>query len=105
MSGKRGMKHFGESIIKEVLQMKENGMTNREIAEYFNLRNTKAVKNLVNSHNRKQRSLDAGIILRPKGRPRKGASLTTDQEKDNEIKRLKMENELLRSFLQIAGRR
>ena len=24
--------------------MKENGVTNREIAEYFNLRNTKAVK-------------------------------------------------------------
>lgn len=105
MSGKRGMKHFGESIIKEVLQMKENGMTNREIAEYFNLRNTKAVKSLVNRHNRKQRSLEAGTVLRPKGRPRKGTSLTTDQEKDNEIKRLKMENELLRSFLQIAGRR
>lgn len=59
MSGKQGMKHFGESIIKEVLQMKENGMTNREIAEYFNLRNPKAVKSLVNRHNRKQRSLEA----------------------------------------------
>ncbi|HEX3015373.1 MAG TPA: transposase [Desulfobacteria bacterium] len=105
MSGKRGMKHFGEAIIEEVLKMKENGMTNRQIAEHFNLRNVRAVKSLVNRHNRKQNSLEAGIILRPKGRPRKGSGLTTDQKKDNEIKRLKMENELLRSFLQIAGRR
>ncbi|MGC7873868.1 hypothetical protein ACPUYX_20490 [Desulfosporosinus sp. SYSU MS00001] len=78
MSGKRGIKHFGESIIKEVLQMKESGMTNREIAEHFNLRNTKAVKNLVSSHNRKQRSLETGIVFRPKGRPRKGTSLTCE---------------------------
>jgi hypothetical protein len=45
-----------------------------------------------------------GIVPRRRGRLPKGF-LTTEQEKDNEIKRLKMENELLRDFLRIAGRK
>jgi hypothetical protein len=55
-------------------------------------------------YRRRQRLLESGITPRQKGRPRKG-SVSTEQEKDMEIKRLKMENELLRSFLQSTGRR
>jgi hypothetical protein len=47
--------------------------------------------------------IEAGITPRRRGRPPKGYKLTED-EKDNEIKRLKMENELLRDFLRAAGR-
>ncbi|MEE1491870.1 MAG: hypothetical protein UGF45_07600 [Massilioclostridium sp.] len=48
--------------------------------------------------------MEAGIMPRRRGRPPKGY-VPTKQEKENEIRRLKMENELLRDFLRLAGRR
>lgn len=104
MSGKKGTKHFGETIIKDVLQMKSEGKTNREISEYYELKDKYVIKQLLVRYNRKQKLLQAGIVPRRKGRPPKSYTATTD-EKDNEIKRLRMENELLRSFLQIVGRK
>lgn len=101
----KGQKHFGDAILNEVLIMKEQGKTNREISEYFGFKDKFVIKQLIARHHRKQKKLEAGIVLRPKGRPRKGTGLTIEQEKDNQIRQLKMENELLRSFLQIAGRR
>ncbi|HBD63295.1 MAG TPA: hypothetical protein DC038_02545 [Clostridiales bacterium] len=53
-------------------------------------------------YHRKQKKLEAGILIRPKGRPKKDTELTMEQKKDNQIRQLKMENELLRSFLQIV---
>jgi transposase len=97
-------KHFGELIIYEVERMRLEGKTYREIAEYFNLSNKEVVRNLINREKHKHKLLVNGILPRPKGRPRK-LSVTCNQYKDNEIKRLKMENELLRAFLQVAGRR
>lgn len=101
----KGQKHFGDVILNEVLVMKEQGKTNREISEYFGFKDKFVIKQLIARYHRKQKKLQAGIVLRPKGRPRKGMELTIEQEKDNQIRQLKMENELLRSFLQIAGRR
>jgi hypothetical protein len=46
----------------------------------------------------------AEVVPRRKDRPPKGY-VSTKPETDNEIKRLKMKNELLRSFLQIAGKK
>ena len=40
---------------------------------------------------------------RSRGRPPKGNGVT-EKDKDNEIKRLTMENELLRDFLRVCGR-
>jgi len=104
MSGKEGMKHFGEKIISHVLQMKAEGKTNREISEYYEFKDKLVIKQLISRYNRRQRMLKAGILPRRKGRPPNGYIVTAD-EKDNEIKRLKMENALLRSFLQIVGRK
>lgn len=104
MSGQKGMKHFGDKIINDVLKMKAEGKTNREISEYYEFKDKSIIKQLIKRFNRKQRMVEAGIVPRRKGRPPKGYGVTID-EKDNEIKRLKMENELLRSFLQIAGRK
>jgi transposase len=92
-----------KKIEAEILEMKSQGKTKREIAEHFGL-SKEQVKNLINRHNRAERKKEAGILPRRKGRPPKGYVLT-EQEKDNEIKRLKMENELLRDFLRLAGRR
>ena len=92
-----------KGIEKEVFKLKEEGYTNKEIAERYNV-TLKQIKNLINRHNREQRNLKEGIIPKSKGRPRK-RPLTLDEEKDREISRLRMENELLRDFLHLAGRK
>ncbi|WP_346353978.1 hypothetical protein [Azotosporobacter soli] len=104
MSGQRGIKHFGEHIILDVLKMKEEGKTNREISEFYGFKDKYVIKELIRRHNRKQKMIESGIIPRKKGRPPK-SYVTIQDKRDNEIKRLKMENELLRSFLQIVGRK
>ena len=87
-----------------MLEMKAFGKTNREIAERFGFKDKYVVKEWVKRYNRRIRKMEAGILPRRRGRPPKGY-MTTEQEKDNEIRRLKMENELLRDFLRLAGRR
>lgn len=104
MSGEKGKKHFGRVIINEVKEMVAKGKTQKEIAKYFGLKDRFVIKELLRRERRKEKHIAAGIIPRPKGRPRKNAA-TSEQDKDNEIKRLKMEIELLRTFLQIAGRK
>ena len=54
--------------------MLAEGKTQREIAEYFGLRDKQAVKELLKRERRKERKLEAGILPRPKGRPRKDGS-------------------------------
>ena len=50
--------------------------------------------------------LEAGVIPRPKGRPRKDAApRDIVAQQAYEIQRLRMENKLLRDFLQSVGRK
>lgn len=50
--------------------------------------------------------LEAGVIPRPKGRPRKDAApRDIVAQQAYEIQRLRMENKLLRDFLRSAGRK
>jgi len=104
MAGKKGMKQYASTIIEEVLAMREAGKTNKEIGEYFNLPGQRPVHDLLKRYRKKQQLLMAGVMPRRKGRPPKGYVSTTS-ETANVIKQLQMENELLRSFLQIAGRK
>jgi hypothetical protein len=104
MSGKKGMKRFGESIINEVKQMIIEGKTYREIAEFFGWKDKLVVHDLMKRERKKERLASEGMISNAKGSPRKN-SMSTDDDKNAQIKRLKMEVELLRSFLQITGRR
>ena len=84
--------------------MREAGKTRQEIADYLGLEKAQ-IKNWINRYNRKQRKEAAGIMLRPKGRPRKDAApRDLIAEQAYEIKRLKMENQLLRDFLRFTGR-
>lgn len=92
-----------KGIETEVFQLKEDGLTNREIAAYFGVTKVQ-IKELVKRHNRRERKLEQGIVPKLKGRPRK-QPLTSEEEKDKEIARLRMENELLRDFLHLAGRK
>ena len=87
----------------EILAMKASGKTKREIAEHFGLK-TEQVKELLKRYRRRERKAAAGIIPRPKGRPRKDGQSPHQSEKA-ELERLRMENKLLRDFLQLAGRK
>jgi len=92
-----------KQIETKVLQLKEKGKTNREIAQEFGLKE-KQIVNLVTRYNRRNEKLQKGLPPKRRGRPPK--STTTNQEQMRiKIERLEMENTLLRSFLQAAGRR
>ena len=93
-------------LLPEIRAMEAAGKTKREIAEYFGLRDKNVVKQLLKRERRKEEKIVAGIIPHPKGRPRKDApSRDVVVEQAHEINRLKMENKLLRDFLQLTGRK
>ena len=86
----------------EIVSMKEAGKTHREIAEHFGLERSQVKKCLKRRRDR-QRKEAAGIQPKPKGRPRKDGQ-PPHQSEAAELKRLRMENQLLRDFLELAGR-
>ena len=95
-----------QPLLLEIKAMAAAGKTQREIAEHFGLSDKFVVKKLLKRERDKEAKLRAGIVPRPKGRPRKDA-LPKDvvAEQAYEINRLKMENKLLRDFLQLTGRK
>ena len=109
----RSYRHIQE-YGKEILELKEKGLTHREIAEKFAFKKEQ-VDNFVKRELRKQRKLAVGIALKKKGRPPKDDKFSnTDKvnelkyiiaRKDAKIKALEMENELMRDFLSLTGRK
>ena len=93
-------KHYWKETLPKVLEMKENGYTHRMIAEELGL-SMDQVKRLLERYRRKQR--EPGKIPLKRGRPRK-RPISTEEAYQKKIKQLEMENDLLRSFLQAAGR-
>ncbi len=85
-----------------IIEMRKAGKTRQEIADYFGL-SKKQVKNWVTRYNKEQAQLAKGIQPRRKGRPRKDGQ-PPHQDETTELKRLRMENQLLRDFLELAGR-
>ena len=93
-------------LLPEIRAMEASGKTKREIAEHFGLRDKYVVKQLLVRERRKEAKAAAGILPRPQGRPRKDAlPRNIEDEQAYEINRLKMENNLLRDFLQLTGRK
>ena len=102
---KRNYTHV-QTILPEIKAMLAEGKTQREVAEYYGFKDKYVVKQLLTRERRKERKLEAGILPRPKGRPRKDAVSGNIVEKQAyEIQRLRMENKLLRDFLQSTGRK
>ena len=91
-------------LLPEIRAMEAAGKTKREIAEQFGLRDKYVVKQLLTRERRKEAKAQAGILPRPKGRPRKDGQSPHQREK-TELDRLRMENKLLRDFLQLTGRK
>lgn len=102
---KRNYTHV-QALLPEIKTMLAEGKTQREVAEYYGFQDKQVVKRLLERERRKERKLEAGIIPRPKGRPRKDA-VPRDivAEQAYELQRLRMENQLLRDFLRCTGRR
>lgn len=90
-------------IEPKLIAMREAGKTNRELAEYFGLE-IRQIENWINRYHREQARLAEGLPPKRRGRPRKHPAPTNIQEYQYEIERLKMENKLLRDFLQLTER-
>lgn len=99
---------------KEIIELKSQGTTLREIGKIYGF-SYDQVHNFITRYNAKQRKIEAGIALKAKGRPPKDYEVTEDMKinelkyiitrKDNKIKRLEMENELMRDFLSLTERK
>ncbi len=102
---KRNYTHV-QALLPEIKAMLAEGKTQREVAEYYGFQDKQVVKGLLKRERRKERRLEAGILPRPKGRPRKDtAPRDIVAEQAYEIQRLRMENQLLRDFLYFTGRK
>ena len=86
-----------------ILSMRQDGLTLQEIADELGL-SLKQMKNWSYRHNCEGRNLLKGITSRPKGRPRKDGQ-PPKQDIAKELQRLRMENKLLRDFLQSTERK
>ena len=99
---------------EEILKMREEGKTKREICEVFGF-TMKQMTNFVTRHNSRKRKLAAGIAIKKKGRPPKDYIVSEQDKvaelryilarKDAKIKSLEMENELMRDFLSLTERK
>ena len=104
---------------KEILELRNQGFSQRQIGEKLGIPYEK-MHDFFRRYNRNQRKLAAGIPIKPKGRPRKeGTSLPPSVQqlsklsqlqyelamKERHIKRLEMENELMRDFLSLTERK
>jgi predicted ArsR family transcriptional regulator len=83
----------------EIQALREAGKTRQAIADELGLTKVQ-IKNRINRHNKQLAAEAEGRLPRKKGRAR-----TRPRTAEEEIKELRMENELLRDFLQLAGRR
>ena len=109
----RNYRHIQE-YEKEILELRENGYTRREIAEKYGM-SIEQIKSFINRYNKKQRKFEAGIALKKKGRPPKDYTVSEQDKlselkyilarKEAKIKTLEMENELMRDFLSLTERK
>ena len=95
-----------QAMLPEIRELIAAGKTQREIAEYYGFSSKTVIKQLLNRERKRAQKEAAGIVIRPKGRPRKG-DLSRDivAEQQYEINHLKMENKLLRDFLRSTERK
>ena len=108
-----GYRHIQEHE-KEILELRAQGKTGREIREKFGF-SEKQYKNFITRYNRRQDKIAAGITVKKKGRPAKDSEVTEEDKlgdlcyklarKDARIKQLEMKNELMRDFLSLTERK
>ena len=103
-----------EKYADEILRLKAEGKTREEIGMKLGL-SKEQIHNFITRYNEKQRKIAAGVAIKKKGRPTKDYVVTEEDtladlrykiaRKDARIKELEMENELMRDFLSLTGRK
>lgn len=103
-----------EEYEEEILRLRGEGKTNREICEKFGF-TMKQMKNFITRYNTRQKKLAAGIAIHRKGRPPKDCEVGEQDmiaelryilaRKESRIKALEMENKLMRDFLSLTERK
>ena len=109
----RSYRHISQ-YENEIIELRSQGISRRKICEKYGF-TMKQLKDFITRYNRKQEKIKAGIALKTKGRPPKDYEITEDMKiselkyiiarKDTKIKRLEMENELMRDFLSLTERK
>ena len=99
---------------EEMLKLKAEGLTVREIGERFGLSYEKT-HDFFKRYKRKQRKIAAGLAIKRPGRPPKDYVVSEQDKiaelkyilsrKEARIKSLEMENELMRDFLSLTERK
>ena len=108
--GRRNIRQYETELFK----LKEEGLTVKEIGARFGL-SYEQTHDFFKRQNRKKRKIAAGIAIGKQGRPAKDSVVTKEDKladlrytlarKDARIKQLEMENELMRDFLSLTGRK
>ena len=103
-----------EQYEKEITELQEQGLTQRQIGERLGFRREQ-IKEFIRRKREKDRKIAAGIAIKKKGRPAKDCVVTEKDKladlryklarKEARIKQLEMENELMRDFLSLTGRK
>ena len=98
----------------EIEELRKEGYTSREIGNKLGF-SYKQMRNYFYRKNVTDRKIQAGISLKRKGRPPKDYVVTEQDKvselryilarKEAQIKRLEMENELMRDFLSLTERK
>ena len=99
---------------KEILELREQGLTKREIGERFGF-SKEQIKGLLKRNRRREEKISYGIAPKKRGRPAKDSVVSEEDKladlrytlarKDARIKQLEMENELMRDFLSLTERK
>jgi transposase len=99
MAGQKGMKHYPQSIRNEIAQKHQHGQSVRELSREYCI-SRYAIQSWCGLRPETQIRQIAPL---KKGRPRK-QPISSSKEMELKIKRLEMENELLRDFLRESER-
>ncbi len=92
MTGKKGMKRYkAETKLEAVRMFLEEGKTRAEIARLLELSSGKCVEAWVSQYRHEENA-----FTKPIGRPRK--QVGEPESMEEELKRLRMENDLLKKF-------
>jgi transposase len=101
MAREKGTPNTPQAIIDEIVRKHEGGLSRKALAEEYG-KPFKTIKNMLTRERNKKRQGSIGVFP---GKQRGRKPAVTLQEYKYENKRLKMENELLRDFLSLTGRK
>lgn len=98
MSGRKGMRHYSEELKEQIRQEISGGKSQNEVSREYGISRYTVQSWCGLRPETKLRQ----VAPLPKGRP---GRIKTIEDYEKENKRLKMENELLRDFLQSVERK